>query len=114
MLAAYRKTVASVVGTFLTWAGVAYIPDGRVDRAEWFALAVAAATSLGVYAVTNTPKVAPVVVAPTPAPVKFVAPAPAPATPAALLELVPDLPLRGISNPALPGDPTAALPGTSA
>ena len=88
MLAAYRKTVASVVGTFLTWAGVAYVPDGHVDRVEWFALAVAAATSLGVYAVTNyTPS--PVVLEPEPSSVKFVAPVAAPVTPAAPLTLVP-------------------------
>jgi hypothetical protein len=88
MLAAYRKTVASVVGTFLTWAGVAYVPDGHVDRVEWFALAVAAATSLGVYAVSNTPK--PVVLEPEPSSVKLLAPVPAPVTPSATLTLVPD------------------------
>ena len=102
MLAAYRKTVASVVGTFLTWAGVAYVPDGHIDRVEWFALAVAVATNFGVYAVTNSPRPAPVELLPEPSSVKFLAPVPAPVTPAVPLTLVPD------STVALPGHITPA------
>jgi hypothetical protein len=49
----YAKTIAAFVGTSLTWAGVAYVPDGHVNRGEWFALAVALATSAGVYGITN-------------------------------------------------------------
>jgi hypothetical protein len=49
----YRKTVAALIGALLTWAGTAYVPDGTVDRAEGFSLAIAVATAVGVYAVTN-------------------------------------------------------------
>ncbi len=52
-LSRYAKTITALIGTSLTWVGVAYIPDARVDRVEWFALAVALATSAGVYGVTN-------------------------------------------------------------
>ena len=55
-LAKYRKTLVALVGTVLTWAGVAYVPDGNVDRWEWYGLAVALATAAGVYAVPNTPR----------------------------------------------------------
>ena len=55
-LAAYRKTVTAFIGTLLTWAGVAYVPDGHIDRGEWFALALALATAAGVYGVSNDPK----------------------------------------------------------
>lgn len=57
-----RKTVAAAIGTILTWAGVAYVPDGHVDRPEWYALAVALATVAGVYGVSNAPKPAAVAV----------------------------------------------------
>jgi hypothetical protein len=99
MLSAYRKTVASVVGTFLTWAGVAYVPDGHVDRVEWFALAVAAATSLGVYAVTNyTPVVpTPVVLEPEPSSVKFLDAVPAPVTTPVPLTLVSNVPVTPVT-----------------
>jgi hypothetical protein len=49
----YAKTIAAFVGTSLTWAGVAYVPDGHVNRGEWFALLVALATTAGVYGITN-------------------------------------------------------------
>lgn len=52
-LSRYRKTAAALIGTGLTWAGVAYIPDGHVSRPEWYALGVAIATAIGVYGVTN-------------------------------------------------------------
>ena len=52
-LAGYRKTIVAIAGTVLTWAGVAYIPDGHVDRAEWYILAVAVATAAGVYVAPN-------------------------------------------------------------
>ena len=51
-----RKAIATAVGTVLTWAGVAYVPDGHVDRFEWYALVLALATVWGVYAVPNTPR----------------------------------------------------------
>ena len=52
-LAEYRKTVVAAVGAVLTWAGVAYVPDGHVDRFEWYALALALATAAGVYVAPN-------------------------------------------------------------
>lgn len=60
-LGAYRKTGAAVIGSVLTWTGAAYVPDGHITRPEWYALALALATALGVYAVTNdrTPPLAP-------------------------------------------------------
>jgi hypothetical protein len=51
--ARYAKTIAAFIGTSLTWAGVAYVPDGHVNRGEWFALLVALATTAGVYGITN-------------------------------------------------------------
>lgn len=59
-LARYRKTLAALVGVLLTWFGSAYVPDGHIDRVEWLGLAVALATVLGVYGVTNEPIPAPV------------------------------------------------------
>jgi hypothetical protein len=61
MLAQYRKTVAAVVGVVLTWGGVAYVPDAHVSRSEMYALAVALATVLGVFAVPNDPPPVPAV-----------------------------------------------------
>ena len=55
-IAPYRKTAASLIGSVLTWVGVAYIPDGHIVRAEWYALAVALAGVTGVYSVTNAVK----------------------------------------------------------
>lgn len=52
-LAHYRKAVTALVGAILTWTGAAYVPDGHVDRAEWYALAIALATAAGVYGVAN-------------------------------------------------------------
>jgi hypothetical protein len=52
-LSRYRKTFAALVGSLLTWFNMAYVPDGVIDRAEWYALAVALAGPLGVWAVTN-------------------------------------------------------------
>ena len=52
-LAEYRKTFVAAVGAVLTWAGVAYVPDGHVDRFEWYALALALATAAGVYVAPN-------------------------------------------------------------
>lgn len=52
-LARYRKSIAATVGGVLGWAGTAYVPDGHVDRAEWYGLAVVLATALGVYGVEN-------------------------------------------------------------
>lgn len=67
-IAPYRKTVASIIGSVLTWVGTAYVPDGHVDRYEWYALAVALAGVVGVYAVANAVKPTPEPVAPTPMP----------------------------------------------
>lgn len=65
-LGRYSKSITALVGAVLTWTGAAYVPDGHVTRAEWFGLAVALATAVGVYAVTNNdPAPAP---APNPAP----------------------------------------------
>ncbi len=52
-LANYRKTIVSAIGAVLTWAGAAYVPDGNVERAEWYVLAVALAGTLGVYVAPN-------------------------------------------------------------
>ena len=64
-LAPYSKTVASFIGTTLLWAGVAYVPDGTVDRAEWYALALKVAADVAVFGVTNGPAKAKRVVADT-------------------------------------------------
>lgn len=50
-LPAFRKTIAALVGAVLTWGTVAQV-DG-IEGAEWWGLAVAVATALGVYNVTN-------------------------------------------------------------
>lgn len=52
-LSRYRKTITAVVGGIITWAGTAYVPDGTVNREEWFALALALATAAGVYGIAN-------------------------------------------------------------
>jgi hypothetical protein len=54
-LAPYLKAVTALVGVVLTWGGTAYVPDGHVSRPEFYALAIALATVLGVFAVPNTP-----------------------------------------------------------
>lgn len=55
-LAATRKTWVAVIGTVLTWAGVAWVPHpSHVTAADWYGLAVALATAAGVYGVTNAP-----------------------------------------------------------
>ena len=54
-LGQYRKSIAALIGSILTWAGAAYIPTGHVDRAEWYVLAVALASAAGVYSVSNSP-----------------------------------------------------------
>lgn len=50
-LPAYRKTVAAVIGAVITWGGTAQV-DG-IDGAEWWGLAFAVATVLGVFGVAN-------------------------------------------------------------
>ena len=50
-LPALRKTAAALVGAVLTWGTVAQV-DG-ITTAEWWGLAVALATAVGVYSVTN-------------------------------------------------------------
>ena len=52
-LATYRKTIVALVGGVLAWGQVAYVPDGSLSRDEWYGLAVALATALGVYGITN-------------------------------------------------------------
>lgn len=52
---AYRKTIAAVIGSVLTWGLTAHMPDGSIDRGEWWGLAVAIATAVGVFAVPNGP-----------------------------------------------------------
>ena len=49
----YRKTIVALLGGVLAWAQVAYVPDGHLDRGEYYGLAVALATALGVYGVSN-------------------------------------------------------------
>jgi hypothetical protein len=51
-----RKAVAAGIGSVLTWAGTAYVPDGHVSRMEWYLLALALAAPLGVHAVANDKK----------------------------------------------------------
>jgi hypothetical protein len=79
-LSRYRKTFAALVGSLLTWFNMAYVPDGVIDRAEWYALAVALAGPLGVWAVTNSTSQQEAsepefpIVRPTPAPTPGVSP----------------------------------------
>lgn len=51
--APYRKTLTAGVTGVLTWGYTAYVPDGRVDRLEWWGLAAVLAVAGGVYAVPN-------------------------------------------------------------
>ena len=78
-IAAHRKTIIATVGGVLAWAQVAYVPDGSIDRTEYYGLAVTLATALGVYGVANRQlEVSQVVDAPVadPYPVADDAPAP--------------------------------------
>jgi hypothetical protein len=111
-LAPYRKSVVAVVGSFLTWAGVAYVPDGHVDRLEAYALGVAVATALGVYAVTNATPATPAPVALEPS-VKVPAPVPVVVTPAAPLTLAPVV-VPSVAPPVVRPTPVVApLPLTT-
>ena len=61
----HRHTLVALIGGLLAWAQVSYVPDGSIDRAEWYGLAVTLATALGVYGVSyrqnmSTPADAPV------------------------------------------------------
>jgi hypothetical protein len=57
-LAQYRKAIAALIGTVLTWLGTAYVPDSHISTLEWYTLALALATVAGVYGVKNeSPKV---------------------------------------------------------
>lgn len=49
----YAKAIGAAVSGSLVWAGTAYVPDGQVDRAEWYALALVLAGALGVYGYPN-------------------------------------------------------------
>lgn len=49
----YAKALGAAAGGALVWAGTAYVPDGQVDRAEWYALALVIATAVGVYQAPN-------------------------------------------------------------
>jgi hypothetical protein len=49
----YRKSIGAFLGAAATWAGTAYVPDGSIDRNEWYALVLVALTTLGVYGVAN-------------------------------------------------------------
>ena len=59
VLAGYRKALVALAGTVLTWAGVAYVPDGHVDRFEWYALVLALATAAGVCIAPNAQQAQP-------------------------------------------------------
>lgn len=52
-LAAYRKTIAALVGSIIGWGFTAQ--PGGIDGVEWWGLALAAATALGVYQAPNEP-----------------------------------------------------------
>ena len=52
----YRKTIAAEVVATMSWIYTCYLPDGHVDRWEWYGLALAQLTALGVYTVKNDPK----------------------------------------------------------
>lgn len=55
-LRAAKKTVAAVVTGALGWGAVVITSESAsITASEWLALAVAVATALGVYAVTNEP-----------------------------------------------------------
>jgi hypothetical protein len=77
-LSRYRKTFAALVGSLLTWAGMAYVPDGVIDRTEWYALAVALAGPLGVWAVSNATPQQEISEAPPEFPLTRPTPAPTP------------------------------------
>jgi hypothetical protein len=52
-LPAYRKTIAAIVGAVITWGATAQ--DDGIQAVEWWGLAAALATVLGVYGVANEP-----------------------------------------------------------
>lgn len=53
-LGAYRKTAAAFVGTVLTWALPALVQThGHPTGNDWYGLAVALATTAGVFGVSN-------------------------------------------------------------
>ena len=79
-LGTYRKTIVATVGGVLAWGQVAYVPDGNVDRPEWYGLAVTLATALGVYGIANRQDTTSQIVD---APVADAYPEPMPAEPAA-------------------------------
>ena len=79
-LGTYRKTIIATVGGVLAWAQIAYVPDGSIDRPEWYGLAVTLATALGVYGVANRQDTPAMVVD---APVADAYPEPTPAEPVA-------------------------------
>ena len=53
---ARRKAIVAAGAAALTWAGSCWVPDGHVDRGEWYLLALAVAGVLGVHSVTNDPQ----------------------------------------------------------
>lgn len=51
-LSRYRKSAIAVVGAVATWGATASL-DGTYSTPEWWGLAVAVCTALGVYGVRN-------------------------------------------------------------
>lgn len=53
ILSPYRKTLAAVIGAVVTWGTTAQV--GGFDSGEWWGLAAAIATAVGVYRAPNDP-----------------------------------------------------------
>lgn len=51
----YRKLIAGAVGALLTWGATAHLPDGSIDRAEWWGLAFVVAAAVGIERIPNDP-----------------------------------------------------------
>lgn len=51
-LTSHRHTLVALIGGLLAWTQVSYVPDGSINRDEWYGLAVTLATALGVYGVS--------------------------------------------------------------
>lgn len=55
--AAHKKSISALIGGVLTWGATAQ--DSGITAAEWWGLAIAAASALGVFAVRNVPDTEP-------------------------------------------------------
>ncbi len=53
-LSQIRKAITALIGAVLTWYGVV-LTQPHITRGDWYALAIATATGLGVYGIPNDP-----------------------------------------------------------